>query len=378
MTTLIRNATVYDGTVGGVHRGADVLFDTHITAMGPGLAAPADARVIEADGAPVVPGYIDIHCHGAAGVAHEDGVEASLRVVAAHLAHGTTRSVLSFVSADVDALAERLAAAATITSPQVLGLHAEGPFLHRDFRGAHRPDLLCDPTPERVAAILDAADGRLAQITLAPERDDALTAIATLTEARVAVAVGHSSATFEQAQAAFAAGASILTHAFNAMRGIHHRAPGPVIAALRDPGVWLEVIADGIHVHPMVVRSLFLEAPDRMVLVTDAMAATGEPDGPYRLGDLEVTVTDGVARLVEGGSLAGSTLTMDRAVARTIEQVQIPVDIAVAAATGHPARAIGVGDRYGHLAPGYPADVLILDPATHLPTEIFLAGVPVS
>ncbi|MFF2773250.1 N-acetylglucosamine-6-phosphate deacetylase, partial [Streptomyces bacillaris] len=203
--------------------------------------------------------------------------------------------------------------------------------------------------------------GTLRQITLAPELPGGLDAVRAFAEAGVAVAVGHTAADYDQTLAAFDAGATILTHAFNGMDGIHHRAPGPVAAATRTPGVTVEVINDGIHVHPEVVRMAFAAAPGRVALITDAMAAAGEADGDYLLGTLRVEVRDGVARLAEGGSIAGSTLTQDDALRRAVREVGVSVEDAVRALTETPAAAIGRGGDLGRLAPGYAADAVLLD-----------------
>lgn len=330
-------------------------------------------------GAPVCPGYIDIHHHGGAGGAYDDGYEAAEVSLKTHLHHGTTRAVMSLVTASIETLVTRMLALKPLveSNPQVLGLHAEGPFLHPSRKGAHEETLLRDPDPEAIAYLIEHCGDILKQITIAPERKGGIEAVTALSRAGIKVAVGHTSATYEQAQEAFQAGASILTHTFNAMNSIGHRAPGPVIAALRDPNVWLEIINDGIHVHPMVVKTLFLEAPERTILITDAMSATCNPDGHYMLGNLEVTVDDGVATLTHGGSLAGSTLTMDRAVAHAVHNVGVPLESAIASATHIPAKALGLGDKYGLLAKGYPADFLILDPDTTLPHRIFFNGAEV-
>jgi N-acetylglucosamine-6-phosphate deacetylase len=191
----------------------------------------------------------------------------------------------------------------------------------------------------------------------------------------VAVAVGHTGADYDQALAAFDAGAGILTHAFNAMPGLHHRAPGPVAAAARTPGVTLEIVNDGVHVHPEVVRMAFASAPGRMALVTDAMAAAGSADGDYILGSLSVEVRDGVARLAGGGSIAGSTLTLDDALRRAVREVGIPVAEAVTALTATPAAAIGRGGDLGRLRPGYAADAVLLD-ADFAVRQVWCAGAP--
>jgi N-acetylglucosamine-6-phosphate deacetylase len=198
-------------------------------------------------------------------------------------------------------------------------------------------------------------------VTIAPELPGALGAIDRFVNAGVVVAVGHTDAGLDATREAFDRGATVLTHAFNAMRGIHHRAPGPVIAAFEDPRVALELILDGVHVHPEVVRLAFLAAPHRIVLVTDAMAAAGSADGRYRLGSLDVTVTNGEAMLSGTDTLAGSTLTQDAALANAIELAQVDPVLAVRAVTASPARALGLDERLGYLRPGFAADAVLLD-----------------
>jgi N-acetylglucosamine-6-phosphate deacetylase len=242
----------------------------------------------------------------------------------------------------------------------VLGAHLEGPFLDHEFRGAHDPALLRTADPDAVELLLEASAGTLRQVTIAPEHAGAAEAIARFVDAGVAVAVGHTGADFATSLAAFEAGATILTHAFNGMRGIHHRAPGPVVAAMHADHVTLEIINDGVHVHPDVVRLAFSGAPGRVALITDAMAAAGSADGVYQLGTLEVIVEGGIARLSQGGSIAGSTLTQDVALRRAVLDSGIPFDEAVGALTVTPAAAIGRAHDLGRLDAGYAADAVLL------------------
>ena len=329
----------------------------------------------DAGGRFLSPGFIDIHCHGGGGASFEDGPEAMGIALGMHQRHGTTRFVLSLVTASQAALESRLAVIAEETerNPLVLGAHLEGPFLDDDFRGAHDPALLRAPDPRSIDRLLQAGRGHIRQVTLAPELPGASATIRTLVDAGVAVAVGHSSADYGAAMAAFDSGASILTHAFNGMRGIHHRAPGPVAAATRSPQVTLEMINDGVHVHPAVVRLAFAGARGRIALITDAMAAAGSSDGRYRLGTLAVTVTDGVARIDQGDSIAGSTLTLDAALRRAVTEVGVSLEEAVTALTETPARAIGRGHDLGLLAPGYAADAVLLEDDFQV-AAVFAAG----
>jgi N-acetylglucosamine-6-phosphate deacetylase len=321
------------------------------------------ARITDAAGKYLTAGFIDIHCHGGNSAAFDDGAAAITKALSVHRAHGTTRSVISLVSGDHASLVHNVAVIAKLAAadPLILGSHLEGPFLSPAFKGAHSPRALRNPTPSDIAGLLDAAAGTLRQITLAPELDGALAAIEQFADAAVVVAIGHTSANYSQTLAAFDAGARLLTHAFNAMHGIHHRAPGPIAAALSRDMVILEVINDGVHVHPDVVKMLFASAPGRVALITDAMAAACASDGHYLLGSLDVTVTQGVARLSDSGAIAGSTLTMDAAVRRAITEVGLTVPQAVAAATVVPAHAIGRAGDLGSLAVGFAADAVLLD-----------------
>jgi N-acetylglucosamine-6-phosphate deacetylase len=319
--------------------------------------------VLDGGGQVLAPGLIDIHNHGGAGASYgEDGhaIRAARRL---HRGHGVTRQLLSLVTASPDVLISQIqvTAAETRRDPTILGIHLEGPFLARQYCGAHDPALLRDPDPQLVEQLLVAANGTLRQVTMAPERDQFTQSARILREAGVVVAVGHTAATFEQAGAAIEVGATLLTHAFNGMPGPHHRAPGPVLAFVEDSGSRLEVINDGIHVRPELIRMLFRLAPGRVALVSDAMAATGGEDGRYRLGGLDVDVAGGVARLTDGHSIAGSTITLDVAIARAVRDVGLTPLAAIEAATAVPAQVLGVEDRFGRLEPGYVADAVLFD-----------------
>lgn len=365
MTTVIHSARLVDD--GEVTDDAWVAFaDGVVLRAGTGdewRALPA-GDAIDAAGAYLTPGFVDIHGHGGGGGTYEHGLDAIAAARAVHLARGTTRAVLSLVTASIDDLAAQVGMIADLSERDatILGSHLEGPFLDPGHKGAHTESLLRAPDEAAVARLVEAGRGTVRQVTLAPELAGGLAATAQFVAAGVAVAVGHTNATEAEASAAFDAGATLLTHAFNAMPGIHHRAPGPVVAAMRDERVTLELIADGIHVHPDVIALAFAGAPGRIALITDAMGAAGEPDGAYELGGLAVTVTDGIARLDEGGAIAGSTLTQDAAL-RLVVAGGLPLADAVAALTSVPARAIGLAGRYGSLRPGAAADAVLLDDA---------------
>jgi len=287
--------------------------------------------------------HTDIHCHGGGGHAFGDTVDGTLAALAAHRAHGTSRVICSLVSEPRERTARAMSVIreAMAIDAAILGVHLEGPFLAPERKGAHDQAALAIPTPDVVEALLEAAGGIIRQITIAPELPHALDAISRFVEAGVVVAVGHTQADATMARAAFDRGATLITHAFNAMAGMTGRAPGPVGAALADQRVTLEVIADGIHVDPTLIAMLFRAAPGRVVLMTDAMAAAAAPEGRYLLGGLDVDVADGRAVMTGTDTLAGSTLTMDRAIEVCVA-AGIPADQVLAAATTVPARVFGL------------------------------------
>jgi N-acetylglucosamine-6-phosphate deacetylase len=365
VTTLLHGARLVDE--GAIRDDAWVLFDDgHVRMVGAGMHRPdaeelVDARALAGDGAVLAPGFIDLHGHGGGGASYDDGPEAIRTARAMHRAHGTTRAVISLVTAPLETLERRAAMVADLatTDADILGSHLEGPFLDSARKGAHDESLLRAPEPAMVDRLLEAGRGTVRQMTLAPELPGGLHAVRAVVAAGGAAAVGHTSATLAETRAAFDAGATILTHAFNAMPGLGHRDPGPVGAAASDPRVTLEVIADGVHLAPEIVRIAFAIAPGRVALVTDAMAATRAGDGRYDLGSLEVEVEGGVARIAGGGAIAGSTLTQDAAL-RNAVAAGVPIQEAVAALTRVPARAIGRADDLGGLVPGMRADAVLL------------------
>jgi N-acetylglucosamine-6-phosphate deacetylase len=286
-------------------------------------------------------GYVDIHCHGGGGHAFGDTEAGTRAAFAAHRAHGTESVVVSLVSMPREQLerAMDVVRAAMTHEPGILGVHLEGPFLAPERRGAHDPEALAVPTMELVDDILAIVGSDLRQITIAPELPGAMDAIGAFHAAGAVVAVGHTTADAQTVAAAFDAGARLVTHGFNAMPGITGRAIGPVGAAIEDPRVEIEVIADGIHVNPVLIRTLFAAAPHRVVLVTDAMSAAASSPGTYDLGGLAVEVSDGRAVLAGTDTLAGSTLTMDRAVEVCVA-AGVPRDAAEEAATSTPLRVL--------------------------------------
>lgn len=314
-----------------------------------------------------VPGFVDTHTHGAVGVSFGDQDKAANQAaIDFHRTQGSTTIFASTVTEPVEKLERQLAVLRELVEDgELAGIHLEGPFLAPEKKGAHDLALLRDPDPESVERLIAAGGPALKMITMAPERDLAEAAIRRFAEAGVAVAFGHSDADEVKTAESIEWGATVATHLFSAMRSIHHRDAGPVPVLLVDERVMVELICDGVH-HQPVIAAMAIEAagPGRVALVTDAMSATGKGDGRYILGELEVDVLDGTARLVTAdgsqGSIAGSTLTMAHAFRFVVEEVGVSIPEAALMAATTPARWHGL-DEVGELSPGRYADVCLVD-----------------
>ncbi|MFI8389236.1 N-acetylglucosamine-6-phosphate deacetylase [Streptomyces sp. NPDC085540] len=329
-------------------------------------SAHEGARSVDLSGHWIVPGFVDMHNHGGGGASFTSGTaEDVLKGVRTHREHGTTTLVASTVTGDLDELARRAGLLAELTQAgEIAGIHFEGPFINPCRKGAHKEDLLRDPDPAEVRKLIDAAHGAARMFTLATELPGGLDSVRLLAEHGVIAAIGHTDATYEQTRAAIDAGATVATHLFNAMPPLAHREPGPIAALLEDERITVELINDGTHLHPAALELAFHHAgAHRVALITDAMDAAGFGDGTYHLGPLEVEVKHGVARLVEGGSIAGSTLTLDTAFKRSVTLDKLPVESVVQAISVNPAKLIGLYDEIGSLEPGKYADLVVLDAA---------------
>lgn len=337
-----------------------------------GKELPAETSLIDFGDAILAPGFFDIHIHGGAGLDLMRARPADLSRLGTFLSsHGVTSYFPTTVAAPLDttyAALERLADA--IEAPangdrvqaRPLGIHLEGPFLSHKRRGVHPPEYLVNPTVEVFDRMWQAARGQVRMMTIAPEIPGAIEVITEAARRNVCVSIGHSDAEMPIAKDAVKAGARHATHTFNAMRPLDHREPGIIGEVLSDDRITADLIADGIHVSPEVVK-VFLQAkgPERAVLITDAISATGMPDGRYQLGPIQVDVKDG--KCTSNGSLAGSVLTMDRAVRNVTRFSNWTLREAVRAATLNPARAVGLSAKQGSLTPGSNADFVVMNPA---------------
>ena len=338
-----------------------------VRAVGAGVPPrPADLAL---GAVTVVPGFVDIHVHGGGGGAFPadppDIEAATATAVELHRRHGTTTMIASLVTAQpAELMAQVSTMAELVRSGLVAGVHLEGPWLAAERCGAHELSALRDPDPAELDRVLAAGGGTIRMVTLAPERTGGLAAIRRIVDAGAVAAVGHTEATYAQARAAVDAGATVATHLFNAMRPVHHREPGPVLALMEDPRVTVELITDGVHLHPALYREVSRSVgPHRVALVTDAMAAAGMADGAYRLGSLAVDVVDGVAKVAGTDTIAGSTATMDHVFRYAVANSGLPRDDALLAAVRqssvNPARALGLAEA--GLAGGAAADLVVLD-----------------
>jgi N-acetylglucosamine-6-phosphate deacetylase len=340
--------------------------------VGRGLP-PVGAAMVDLGDMLIAPGFIDVHVHGGGGAqvncATSEEVETSVRRMAQfHAQHGTTALVPTTVSDSPEALRVAVEGVAAVTrapgtaaAAVVLGSNLEGPWIARSRAGAQFPGALRPPSTEEFDDLVKRADGTLRIVTLAPELEGAMELIAAARSAGVVASIGHTDADHATAKAAFDAGARLATHLFNAMAPIHHRRPGPVAAALADERVSLEIIADGVHIHPALISLVAKVASERLVLMTDAIGATGTVPGRHRLGPLEVQVANGKAVLVgHEETVAGSVLTMDRALSLAVQVAGVPLLAGLRATSLHPAKVLGE-QRKGHLGPGADADMVVLD-----------------
>jgi N-acetylglucosamine-6-phosphate deacetylase len=325
------------------------------------------AEIIEAQDKFVVPGYVDIHVHGGGGSDVMDGeYEAISQIAITHSRFGTTSFLLTTMTTSKDKIIRSLrsiceAVKKGTAGAEILGVNLEGPYINPEKKGAQREIDIREPSIEEFIELNKASGNLIRLVTIAPEMPGAIELIKYLYKQGIIASVGHSNATYVQTQAGIQAGLSHATHTFNAMRELHHREPGVVGAALTSPELTVEMIADGIHIHPVVMKILIqAKENEKIVLITDAMRAAGMSEGVYELGGQEVAVTKGQARLKDG-TLAGSILTMDKAVKNLVAKLDISLPKAIQMASFNPAKSIGIDDKKGSLEPGKDADIVILN-----------------
>jgi N-acetylglucosamine-6-phosphate deacetylase len=364
-----------------LHNGLVVVGNGTITYAGKadeyGKALPDHVVTVE-DGW-ICPGFVDMHMHGIDGYDTMDGTPESLQAISTALArHGVTSFLATTMTAPYDQLEQVLVnitqnSREGLPGAQAIGIHLEGPWINPRYKGAQKEENIAIPKLDAVQKLYGLSEGLIKVVTIAPEQPEALEAIAWLKERDVIVSAGHTGATFAQATEAVDAGVRHFTHCFNAMTGLHHREPGVVGAAMYHEQLSTELIADGIHVHPAVMKILYrVKTAERLALVSDSMRAAAMGEGTYDLGGQEVHVHDNQAKLADG-TLAGSILTLNRAVGNmvTLSGVSLPDAVEMASLT--PASILGFGTRKGRLAAGYDADITVLNTQFDV-TMTFVAG----
>ena len=345
--------------------------------MDPDIQVSGD--VIDVSGRKVVPGFIDIHTHGAVGVDVNGADVDGLGKIGAFFAKNGTTSWLASILTDTEeqtchAISQCLAyQQAPYMGAQLLGIHLEGPFLASQFKGAMPEHLLKKGSLDLLTSYQEKAEGNIRYITVSPEVEGVLEMIPALKELGITVAIGHSGADYDTAMAAIRAGAAACTHTFNAMALLHQHRPAILGAAL-ESDIYCEMICDGLHLHPGIVRLLWkTKGGGRLVAITDSIMAAGLPDGYYHLGVNQVVVENGDAKLVSDGTRAGSTLTQDRALRNILAFTGLPLEDVLPVLTENPAKLIGVYDRKGSIEDGKDADLVVLDDHAQI-TEVFLRG----
>ena len=332
--------------------------------------------VVGGSGQLLVPGFIDVHIHGALGRDVMEGTSEALEVISRFLArHGTTAYLATTVTASPIATLRAVETlGGQVNQPQsgagMLGLHLEGPFINPEKRGAHPAEHIRRPSTVIFDQLLAHSGQQIKRITLAPEIEGGLELIQHAASRGVVVSMGHSNATLEEAKEAIRLGAGNATHIFNAMRAFSHRDPGILGAVLTTPHVWAELIADGVHVSPDAINlCIQCKQSGRILLISDAVSSTGMPDGRYRLGDIEIRLSGGTCRTREG-QLAGSTLTQDQALRNMMRWSNLPLEAVLGMLTRNPAQSMGLADRKGSLAAGLDADMVLLTKDLHVHTTI--------
>ena len=387
MTTTLLHIAKALTPKGEIHDAAILIRDGEIDAVGPrsAMALPVGAQEVLAIESIAIPGFIDVHIHGAGGRDVMEGSEEALAAVTKKVAKfGTTSLLATTVTAGADDTCRAVAGISKYITTQhktsearaeILGIHFEGPFLSKARRGAQPAEFLQLPSADYLQKLLHAASGNARILTIAPELLGAMPCIDAARSLGMVVSIGHTDATYEQARAAVAHGAHHATHVYNAMRPFTHRDPGVIGAVLTTPELTAELIADGVHVDEVAMKILLqAKGAGGVVLISDGISATGMPDGKYMLGDQEVVVIGGICRTAEG-ALAGSTLTLDRSL-RNVVKLGVPLGDAAQMLTLNPATLLGIEFKKGVLRTGADADIVLLNDALEV-TRVWACGTPV-
>ena len=323
-------------------------------------------NTLDARGRIIAPGFIDVHIQGAGGADVLDGTVEALGAISKTCARFGTTGFLATTVFDPGAENRHLALAAEhvgrdLGGANLLGIHLEGPFISPEKRGMIQPGSICPPSPKVFDEILEATDGHLNIMTIAPELPESLSIIRSLADSGIVASFAHSHATYEQTLAGFDAGISHVTHMFNAMMPCHHRSPGPLVAIFQTEHITAQLIPDGVHIHPAVLRFAFeMLGPERSIPITDGMQAIGLGDGKFIYNGIEYESNDGTARYKDG-TLIGTALGLGQLLQRFIVFTDCPADVAIKTVTQNPARLLGLGDRKGAVAAGMDADLVLLD-----------------
>ena len=359
----IRNAQLISPK--GILRGDCLIKGGTIAGIGSVQTAVSDLEhrplILDAEENYMAFGFIDLQVNGGMGHNFEDASPEEIRkIVDFHLSHGTTGLLATTVTAPIAGIRATIDRVKQLAHPAILGMHIEGPFISEKRKGAQNPDYILEPSTEKFNELVDGHGGFIKIVTVAPERSGGTQLISRIREIGAVPSLGHSDATYDEATKAIEDGVELFTHMFNGMREFHHRAPGAAGAALVSD-VMVELIADGIHVHPGAMKLLYkAKGPDHICLITDAISPAGLADGEYRLGGLQVFVKDATARLADE-TLAGSTLTMDKVVKNFMDATDCSLPEAVRAASLNPTGLLGIADRKGSIAVGKDADLVIFD-----------------
>ncbi|MHC4545142.1 MAG: N-acetylglucosamine-6-phosphate deacetylase [Planctomycetota bacterium] len=340
-----------------------------------GVDAEAGCDIFDAEGRIAAPGFIDVHIQGAGGADILDGTVEAIETISQTCARFGTTSFLATTVYNADGDNGHLTLAAEcagrdLGGANLVGIHLEGPFVAANKRGMIQLGCICEPSMEVLDKILDITGGKLAMMTIAPELEGSLEIIRRLVGSSIVASFAHSEADYEQTLAGIAAGISHVTHLFNAMSGVHHRSPGPLVAIFENEKVTAQLIADGVHLHPSILRFAFeILGPERVILITDGMQAMGLPDGQYIYNGVEYESKDGAARYKDG-TLIGTALGLSELVKRLMTFTNCGLDVAVKMVTENPAKVLGLADSKGSIDVGKDADLVLLDEDLSVHTTI--------